>query len=303
METYQRFFKKQCRYPRFKSRKFAKLSYTSTIRGKGEKANIRLNESKTKVLIPKLGWVRVRLSRRVDNPVIQSVTITQNKSGHYSLSILIGHESQVLPKTGNVTGIDVGLTDYASLSSGEKFNLLGVNPDTYQKLLSAQCTLSRRISRAKAKHGKKWWRVRNVQRAKKQVARLHQKIANQRKDALHKLTTELVNTYDILVIEDLKVSHMMKNKRMARSIANASWRVFRTLLQYKCAMYGKELVVVPPHDTSTDCSSCGHRGKRKTLDIRKWTCTECGSSHDRDTNAAMNILNKGLAKHTYPPKN
>lgn len=295
MDTFQKFFKKQCGYPKFKSRKFHKLSYTSTIRGKGEKANIRLNESQTKVLLPKVGWVRVRLSRRIDNPVIKSVTITQNKAGYYSLSLLVEHESHVLPKTGNVTGIDVGLMDYASLSNGGKVSLLGVQTETYQKLLSAQRTLSHRIHRAKAKHGKNWWRVRHVQKAKKRVARLHEKIANQRKDALHKLTTELVKNYDIIVIEDLKVSNMMKNKQMARSIANASWRMFRTLLTYKCDMYGKELVVVPPHYTSIDCSICGHRDQAKPLSVREWTCPSCKARHDRDTNAAMNILHRGIA--------
>lgn len=233
MDTFQKFFKKQCGYPRFKLRKFHKLSYTSTIRGKGDKANIRLNESQTKVLLPKIGWVRVRLSRRIENPVIKSVTIYQNKAGQYSFSLLVEHESQVLPKTGNVTGIDVGLIDYASLANGQKVNLIGVNPNTYMQLLSAQRVLSQRIHRAKAKHGKNWIHVRNVQKAKQKVARLHQKMANQRKDALHKLTTELVHTYDTIVLEDLQVSQMLKHKQLARSIANASWRMFRTLLQYK----------------------------------------------------------------------
>ncbi|KAL3947416.1 transposase, partial [Lactobacillus hilgardii] len=123
-------------------------------------------------------------------------------------------------------------------------------------------------------------------------ARYQAKIANQRKDYLHKLTTDLVKNYD--VIEDLKTKNLMHNHHLAKSIANASWYQFRTMLEYKCAWYGKQLVVVSARNTSRICSACGHNDGAKLLDIREWTCSECRTHHDRDINAAVNILNCGL---------
>ena len=135
----------------------------------------------------------------------------------------------------------------------------------------------------------------NVEHARVTKAKLQRRLADQRKDFLHKLSTKLVKENDIIVIEDLKSKNMMKNHRLAESIANASWYNFRRMLEYKCAWYDKQLIVVPPHYTSQRCSVCHHGGRKKTLDIRKWTCENCGVTHHRDVNAAQNILNKGLA--------
>lgn len=136
--------------------------------------------------------------------------------------------------------------------------------------------------------------AKNYQQAKRQVARIHQHIKNSRKDYIHKITTDLVKEYDVIVLEDLKTTNMMKNHQLARSIASQSWRMFRAILESKCEMYDKTLIVVNPYKTSQKCSNCGHDGGKKTLDIRHWTCTKCNMHHDRDINAAKNILNIGL---------
>lgn len=294
-DTFQKFFKKQCGYPQFKKRNDNHLSYTSTIRGKGDRANIRFNGTRSKIHLPKVGWLRVHLSRTYGGQPIKSVTVRTSNRGYYEISVLVEHENQVLPKTGKSIGVDVGLIDLATLSNGEKLNLLGVSQDTYNKMTEEQRKLSRMIVRAKKNHGENWYHVRNIQKQRAIVSRLHKKLSNHRKDGLHKITKYLIEEYDVIVIEDLDVSNMMMNHNMAKSIANASWRMFRTFLEYKCTMYGKTVISVPPHYTSTTCSTCGLNGGNKPLNIREWVCEKCNTLHDRDINAAINILNKGLS--------
>lgn len=132
----------------------------------------------------------------------------------------------------------------------------------------------------------------NWQKARKQKAVYQAKIANKRKDYLHKITTKLVKQYDVIVIEDLKIKNLMKNHHLAKSIANASWRMFRQMLEYKCKWYGKKLITVDPRNTSRICSKCRFNSGAKPLEIREWTCPNCQAHHDRDINAAVNILHK-----------
>ena len=136
----------------------------------------------------------------------------------------------------------------------------------------------------------------NWQRAKRIKACYQAKIANKRNDYLQKVTTELVKNYDVIVMEDLRTKNLLKNHSLAKSISNQSWRMFRTMLQYKCDWYGKQLIVVKPNYTSQICSNCGYHSGPKPLNIREWTCPKCNTHHDRDINAAVNILNKGLEK-------
>ncbi|WP_201727067.1 RNA-guided endonuclease InsQ/TnpB family protein, partial [Lactobacillus helveticus] len=129
-------------------------------------------------------------------------------------------------------------------------------------------------------------------------AKCQAKAANQRRDYLHKLTTHLVKQYDVIAIEDLKTKNLQKNHHLAKSIANASWRMFRQMLEYKCEWYGKKLIAVDPKNTSRICSKCGYNSSAKPLEIREWTCSKCQTKHDRDINAAVNILHKGSTKLT-----
>lgn len=134
----------------------------------------------------------------------------------------------------------------------------------------------------------------NWQKAKQIKAKYQTKIANRRKDYLQKVTTELVKNYDVIVIEDLRTKNLLKNHHLAKSISNQSWGMFRTMLEYKCDWYGKQLIVVKPNYTSQICSTCGYHSGKKPLDVREWTCPKCGTHHDRDINASVNILNRGL---------
>ena len=134
----------------------------------------------------------------------------------------------------------------------------------------------------------------NVEKARVMKAKSQRHLANKRKDFLHKLSTNLVKTYDVIVIEDLQSKDLMKNHKLAKSIVNASWYEFRTMLNYKCKWYGKQLIVVPPQYTSQECSNCQYNSGKKALDVREWICENCGTYHDRDINAAKNILARGL---------
>ena len=136
----------------------------------------------------------------------------------------------------------------------------------------------------------------NWQKARIAKSHYQAKIANKRKDYLHKITTELVRSYDVIVIEDLKTKNLLKNHSLAKSISNQAWRELRTMLEYKCEWYGKQLITVKPNYTSQICSNCGYHSGNKPLDIREWTCPKCNTHHDRDINAAVNILNKGMKK-------
>ena len=153
--------------------------------------------------------------------------------------------------------------------------------------------MARRRLQAK-KNGVALVDAKNYQQAKRQVARIHQRIKNIRKDYIHKITTDMVKSYDVIVLEDLKTTNMMKNHQLARSIAGQSWRMFRTILEAKCEMYDKTFVAINPYKTSQKCSNCGYDSGKKALNIRHWTCMKCNMHHDRDINAAKNILNIGL---------
>lgn len=293
-ESFDRFFKKQTNYPRFKSGKIHKQSYTTTIRGKGRThQNIQTNEQGTYIKLPKLGWVKCKTSCPIDNDTIMSVTITRQSTGTFTASVLVGFENQELPKTDSIVGVDFGLTDLLITSDGQK-------EDTQRLYLEYQNQLhywEKRVARRRIQAPKQGIDLRdskNYQNARRQVAKIQKKIANKRKDRLHKITKQLVEQYDVIVIEDLRTSNLLKNNKLSRAISNQSWRQLRTFLEYKCKKYGKELIVVNPYKTSQYCSSCGHDSGKKTLDIRTWVCPSCAIEHDRDINAAINILNKGL---------
>lgn len=289
-EAFNRFFKGYSKYPKFKTKKSSKQSYISLIRG----TNIRFNHNQRYIKIPKLGWVKCKSSiRHVENERIKSVTVMRKSTGHYYVSVLVESDNQALPKTNQSVGIDLGLTHLAITSDGEKFESQRSHLKYKRQLHYWKKRVARRRLNA-IKSGIPLDESKNYQKAKIQVARIHEKIKNVRKDYLHKITTNLVERYDLIVLEDLKSSNMMKNHNLARSIASQSWGMFRIMIEYKCDKYGKQSVIINPYKTSQYCSNCGHDGGKKPLDVRDWVCPKCNVTHDRDVNAAKNILNIGL---------
>ena len=293
-KAYKNFFRdKSVGFPRFKSKKNPVQSYTTN----NQKGTIALIGSKF-IKVPKLkSLVRIKLHRQPKG-MIKSATISRHSSGKYYISLLCKEEISELPKTNSAIGIDLGITDFAILSDGQKIDNHKFTSKMEKKLKREQRKLSRRALLAKKK-GIPLSEAKNYQKQKRKVARLHEKVMNQRTDFLNKLSTEIIKNHDIICIEDLNVKGMLRNHKLARSISDVSWSSFVAKLQYKADWYGREIIKVNQWFPSSQiCSECGHKDGKKPLDIREWTCPICHTHHDRDINASINILIEGLRIQT-----
>ena len=291
--------------PKFKKKSRSKLSYKTN----NQKGTIRIKNNK--LHLPKFkSGIKIVLHRQIEGS-IRSVTIEQVPSGYYTASILYdvpdNQEETILSKD-NIVGIDLGLTHLAITSDNEKYD----NPKHFRqlqnKLRKEQRILSRRFEnnikeRVYDENGdldkiifkKPLKDCKNYQKQKRKVAKIHNKIKNRRLDNLHKVSTKLVKSHDYVVMETLKVHNLIKNRKLSKSIADVGWSMFVNMIKYKCKRYGKEFVQIDQWFPSSQiCSHCNHKDGKKALSIREWTCINCGTHHDRDINAAINIKNKGL---------
>lgn len=281
-KAYKNFFRdKSVGFPKFKSKKNNYYSYTTN----NQKNTIDIVDGKY-IKLPKLKTlIRIKQHRQIPKDgKIKSATISKNPSGKYYISILVEQEIKELPKNEFAVGIDLGLTDFAITSDGVKYS----NPRYLRKSLNKLAKEQRKLSRKK-----KGSKNRNKQRIK--VAKLYEKIANQRKDFLHKLSSELINENQVICLEDLQVKEIQQNKYLSQSVSDVGWHEFRRQLEYKAKWYGRIISFVDKwYPSSQICSNCGNNTGKKSLDIREFDCPYCGKHHDRDINASINILHEGL---------
>lgn len=273
------FFAKRAKYPRYKSRKKSRASAEYT-RSAFTWRDGRLT------LARMAGALDVRWSRPLPQGAQPTtVTVSRDAAGRWFVSMLVEDPIAFAPATNAAVGIDAGITSLVTLSTGEKI----ANPQHERRDRARLAKAQRELSR-KAKGSA------NREKARRRVARVHARIADRRRDFLHQLSTRLVRENQTVVIEDLTVRNLLKNGRLARAISDAAWTDLRMMLEYKCAWYGRELVVIDRWFPSSKlCGNCGTVRGRLPLNVREWTCDSCGTVHDRDVNASRNILAAGLA--------
>lgn len=271
------FFQKRAKYPVFKSKHHNFQSYRTLNQG----GNVRIVGKYLK--LPKLGYVKVRQSMEIDK--INNVTVERLPSGKYFAVLNVEFEPVPKKNNGGTIGIDVGIKDFYSDSNGNVIT----NPKYLEKSL-------KKLKREQRKLSKKEIGSKNREKQRQKVALVHEKISNQRNDFLQKQSTMLIRENQTICIEDLKIRNMMRNHKLAQHIASVSWSRFFTMLEYKALWYGCDVIKVPTtYPSSQTCHVCGYQNPIvKNLAVRKWNCPECASVHDRDKNASLNILQKGL---------
>lgn len=279
--AYTRFFREKKGFPRFKSKKDNRQSFQCP-------QNCKVDFTASTIQLPKIGRVKAVFSREFIG-TIKTVTVSKTATGKFFASVLV-ETPDVLPGKGpllqsEAVGIDVGLKDFATLSTGEKI----ANPKFLKRSL-------KRLKRLSRQHSKKKKGSRNKDKSRIRLARQHEKVANQRNDFLHKVSTRIVRENQVVCVESLNISGMMKNDRLSRAIADASWGSFVSMLEYKCEWQGKHLVKIGRFEPSSKLCTCGTLHRELTLKDRVWTCGSCGTTHDRDRLAANNIVRFAFQK-------
>jgi putative transposase len=272
------FFAKRAKYPTFKSKHDRQSAEYTTSAFKWDGKSLKLAKMDEPLAI--------RWSQTLPKAAkVTTVTITKDTSGRYFVSMLCDDAVSARPQAAGQVGIDLGLTHFAVLSTGEKI----AAPNTFRENEAKLAKLQRRL--AKKRQGSA-----NRAKAKLKVARLHAKTADSRRDFLHKLSTRLIDENQVIAVETLAVSNLQRNGCLAKSIADAGWAEFVRQLEYKAAWYGRELIGIDRWYPSTKrCADCGYTMPKMDLSVRAWTCPECEMVHDRDVNAARNVLAAGLA--------
>jgi putative transposase len=277
--AFSSFWEKRAKYPTFKSRKKSRASAEYT------RSAFRFRDGQL-VLAKMTEPLAIVWSRPLPGDAEPTtVSVSVDPAGRWHVSLLVQTTIETLPKTGPVVGVEAGSTSLLTLSTGEKITNPRAEGKDRERLARAQRALARKVEGSA-----------NRAKARVKVARAHARIADRRRDNLHKLTTRLVRENQAVVIEDLQVRNMLGSQILARSLSEASWRQFRGMLEYKCAWYGRDLVVVDRwYPSSRVCSACGFQTARMPVGVREWTCTQCGTAHDRDVNAARNLVAAGRA--------
>ena len=278
--AYQKFFKEHAGYPKFKSRHNSHKSYTTNFTN----GNIKADFGHGKIKLPKLKTVKAKLHREFTGK-IKSATVSQVPSGKYYVSVLVetGHEE--LPQTGRNIGLDLGIKDLCITSDGKKHENPGIIRKHGKKLAKLQRQLSHKEKGSN-----------NYYKQRRKIALCHEKITNTRKNNLHKISYQIISENQVIVSENLQIKNMVKNHHLAKSISDVSWYGLTRQLEYKAAWNGRQYIKIDTFYASSQlCSACGYKNiATKDLSVREWTCPVCGAKHDRDINAARNILAEGL---------
>ena len=278
--AYQKFFKEHAGYPKFKSKHDSHKSYTTNFTN----GNIGVDYEKGKVKLPKLKEVKAKIHRCFDGR-IKSATISQVPSGKYYVSVLVETEQGELLHTKQNIGLDLGIKDLCITSDGEKYK----NPKTIKRYEKKLTKLQRQLAQKEKKS-------KNYYKQRRKIALCHEKITNIRKDYLNKVSYEIISENQVIVTENLEIRNMVKNHRLAKSITDASWYELTRQLKYKAAWNGRQYIKIDRFYASSQiCYDCGYQNvKTKDISVREWECPICGAKHDRDVNAAKNILEEGL---------
>lgn len=276
--AYTKFFRKNTKFPKFKSKKNPIQSFPIPQNYKIVNGN--------KIQLPRIGKIKIKLHRHFDG-ITKTATVSKTNTGKYYISICIDDKKDFIDTVNyseeTMIGIDLGIKDFAVLSNGEKFS----NPKYLNKLLKKLSTAQRKLSKCKNEIRKLKFKYR--------VAKIYEKISNQRRDFLNKLTTKLISENQAIVIESLDIKSMLKYKNLSRNILDTGWSVFITMLKYKAKIYGKTILKIGQFQPSSKtCSVCGYINNSLTLSDRSWVCPICNSKLDRDLNAAINIKRFGL---------